>query len=52
MEVTADSSGAPNALYASGGFPLFLTRVVDEGTVEFGGSILGPTPAKAPDAAG
>ena len=52
LEVTSDSADVDNALLAAGGFPLFLTRVIDDGTVEYGGSLLGATEETAPDEGG
>jgi len=52
LEILPDGPEEINALYQSGGFPLFLTRVIDEGTVEFGGSLLGAQKRTAPDVGG
>ena len=35
-----------------GGFPLFLTLIPDEGTVEFGGALLGASASTAADEGG
>jgi hypothetical protein len=52
VDVTANGPEEKNILSADGGVPLFLKRVVAEGVVEFGGSLLGPTADSAPDQGG
>jgi hypothetical protein len=52
LEVTSDTPEQKNALFAGGGFPLFLSRVIDGGTVQYGGSLLGTKPSTAPDQGG
>jgi hypothetical protein len=52
VDVASDSLSQKNALYGAGGFPLFLSRTIDPGTVEYGGSLLGATATTAPDGGG
>ena len=52
IDAAPESPEEGNALQVDGGFGFFLTRVVDEGTMEYGGAVLGPDEATAPDAGG
>jgi hypothetical protein len=52
VAVDPDSPTERNALFAAGGFPLFLKHVVGEGRIEYGGSLLAAKPPSAPDEGG
>ncbi|MEW6754821.1 MAG: choice-of-anchor D domain-containing protein, partial [Candidatus Latescibacterota bacterium] len=52
LAVTPEGPEQRNVLQGAGGFPVFLTLVIDAGTVEYGGSLLGATAATAPDDGG
>ena len=52
VDVTANGPEEKNILSADGGVPLFLKRVIAEGVVEYGGSLLGPRADTAPDQGG
>jgi len=52
LEAAPDSPQEKNVLYSAGGFPLFLMRVIDAGSVEYGGSLLAAKANRSPDSGG
>jgi len=52
IDAAPEGPDEPDAVQRNGGFGLFLTRVIDEETLEYGGGLLGADEATAPDEGG